>query len=248
MPDPASTDVVVLCAGLGKRLRPLTNNIPKALVPVAGKPLLAYHLEAMREVGVRRIIFIVGYLEEKVREFVGDGLRFGFEAQYVRQSPPKGTGDAVVAAAPKIKSELFAVLYADVFFLPMKSVWKELFVDDIPKIICAEVEDTSRFGRVETRYAPEGEILESILEKDGKHRPGRVNAGLLLLPRTIIEILKGQDSTERGEVELPHAVEELSVHGTKVLVKEVKDWFDIGNLPALHSASQFAATVGKNEG
>ncbi len=248
MPTPGTTDVVVLCAGLGKRLQPLTNTIPKALVPVAGKPLLAYHLEAMREVGIRRIILVVGYLEEKIREFVGDGSRFGFEVHYVRQNPPRGTGDAVVAAAPKLKSDLFVVLYADIFFLRMKSVWNALFAGDAPKIICAEVEDTSQFGRVESRHAPEGEILESILEKDGKHRPGRVNAGLLLLPKTIIEILEGQDCTKRGEIELPQAVEELSIHGTKVLVKEVKGWFDIGNLPALHSASQLAATVGENEG
>jgi bifunctional UDP-N-acetylglucosamine pyrophosphorylase/glucosamine-1-phosphate N-acetyltransferase len=248
MPEPSSTDVVVLCAGLGKRLRPLTNTIPKALVPVAGKPLLAYHLEAMRDAGIRRVICIVGYLEGKIREFVGDGSRFGLEAQFVSQSPPKGTGDALAVAASYIISDPFAVLYADVFFYPMQSAWETLLDGDDAKIFCARVEDTAHFGRVETRTSPQGVMLDRIIEKDGKTRPGLVNAGLLLLPKTIFQALNVQTVTERGEVELPQAVEQISKHGTKVLVKQLDGWFDIGSLSALESASQFARSAGENEG
>jgi bifunctional UDP-N-acetylglucosamine pyrophosphorylase/glucosamine-1-phosphate N-acetyltransferase len=248
MPEPSSTDVVVLCAGLGKRLRPLTNTIPKALVPVAGKPLLAYHLEAMRDVGIRRVICIVGYLEDKIREFVGDGSSFGLKVQFVSQIPPKGTGDAVSVVASLIKSDPFAVLYADVFFYPMRPVWESLLDGNTAKIVCARVENTAQFGRVETYSSPQGDMLSTIMEKDGKTRPGLVNAGLLLLPKSILRVLNVHTVTERGEVELPQAVEQISKKGTRILVNQVGDWFDIGSLSALESASRFATSVGDDEG
>jgi NDP-sugar pyrophosphorylase family protein len=236
----SNIDVIVLCAGLGKRLRPLTNDVPKALVPVAGRPLLAYHLEAIRKAGLRRVVCVVGYKAEKVKDFAGDGSRFDLDVRYCCQDPPNGTGGAVLCAEHHVRSTTFAVIYADIFFHPMDTVWRDLILDNRPKIVCSQVEDASQFGRVETSPSPEGLVLQRIIEKDGRATPGLVNAGLFLLPRGIFSILRSQKRSPRGEIELPQAVEQLSRFETKVHVNLVNGWVDIGSLPQLRVASHLA--------
>jgi NDP-sugar pyrophosphorylase family protein len=83
--SPAQVDGVLLCAGVGQRRRPLTESIPKALIPVAGRPLLEYHLEAWRSAGVRHVVLVVGYREEQVRQYVKERSDFGLEVEYVTQ-------------------------------------------------------------------------------------------------------------------------------------------------------------------
>lgn len=239
MQDSGSTDVVVLCAGRGTRLRPLTDNLPKALVRIGERPLLDYHLKALREAGIQRTICVVGHLAERITEFVGDGSRFGLQIEIVHQDPPNGTGGAVLATAARIHSDPFAVLYADIFFQPMAPVWRELLRDRRPKMLCAEVEDTSRFGRVECGEDEDGKYLKQVIEKDGRKRTGLVNAGLLLLPKSVLGALAGLKPSPRGELELPPVVEALVRSGQKVRIQQVGRWSDIGTLSALESANKF---------
>ena len=109
--------VVILAGGLGTRLRPLTEVVPKPMVPVNGRPFLEYiiaHLAAQR---LRRILLLVGYLGERVRDHFGDGSGFGVTIEYVWEKTPMGTGGALRAALPQLE-ENFLLLYGD-SFLPI---------------------------------------------------------------------------------------------------------------------------------
>ena len=86
---------VILSAGEGTRMRPLTLTKPKTMLPVAGKPIIQYNIEALRDCGVKDILLIVGYKEEIVRDYFKDGQEFGVNISYATQSKLEGTADAI---------------------------------------------------------------------------------------------------------------------------------------------------------
>lgn len=109
----ASIPVAVLAGGLATRLRPITENIPKVLVPVAGKPFLAHQLELLRRQGITRVVLCVGYLGEMVQREFGDGAGHGVHVEYSFDGPALlGTGGALKRALPKL-GDTFFVLYGD---------------------------------------------------------------------------------------------------------------------------------------
>lgn len=106
---------MILAAGLGQRMRPLTDTLPKPLLPVAGKPLLQYHLEALRQAGVSKVVINLAYLGDKIREFVGDGSRFGLPVVYSPEPEPLETGGGVLHALPLLGNEPFILINGDVW-------------------------------------------------------------------------------------------------------------------------------------
>ncbi len=109
--------VVLLAGGLGSRLRPLTESVPKPMVEVAGRPFLEYIVEHLAAQGFTRMLFLVGYLGEKVRDHFGDGSRFGVSIEYSWEPAPLGTGGAIRNALDQLDDK-FLLLFAD-SFLPI---------------------------------------------------------------------------------------------------------------------------------
>ncbi|HLB34842.1 MAG: nucleotidyl transferase [Verrucomicrobia bacterium RIFCSPHIGHO2_12_FULL_41_10] len=110
--------VAILAGGLAKRLRPLTENIPKLLVEVAGEPFFTHQIRLLKKAGLTKIILCVGYLGEMVVEHYGDGSRWGMEIDYSFDGPKLlGTGGALIQALPKL-GDAFYVLYGD-SYLPI---------------------------------------------------------------------------------------------------------------------------------
>lgn len=233
---PSTEEAVVLCAGLGRRLRPLTEHVPKALVEVRGRSLLEHHLEGLAQHGVRRAVLVVGHLGETVRERIGDGERFHLEVEYAIQPELLGTGDALRAARDQVRSDRFLVLYADVYFGRTPTVLRELLASDETTIVAAEVPDAGRFGRLETREEGRGSFLEGIAEKDGRPTPGLVNAGAYLFPGQIWTVLATLPSSPRGEVELTDGVMRLVRDGHRVRVVRAATWSDVGTPADLQRA------------
>ena len=86
---------LTIAGGRGERLRPLTDTVPKAMVPVEGRPLLSYQVEWMRAQGVTDVVFLCGHLGERIVDYFGDGSRFGIRAHYSHEETPLGRGGAV---------------------------------------------------------------------------------------------------------------------------------------------------------
>ena len=105
--------VAILAGGLATRLRPLTEKIPKVLLPVAGKPFLAHQLELLKAQGIARVVLCLGHLGELVQQEFGDGTKFGIQLDYSFDGPTLlGTGGALRRALPKLGDQFF-VLYGD---------------------------------------------------------------------------------------------------------------------------------------
>jgi NDP-sugar pyrophosphorylase family protein len=115
---PLDIPVAILAGGLATRLRPITEKIPKSLVPVAGKPFLAHQLELLRSRGIRRAVLCVGYLGEMIQRDFGSE-KFGMKLEYAFDGPKLlGTGGAIKRALPLLGPEFF-VLYGD-SYLPVE--------------------------------------------------------------------------------------------------------------------------------
>ncbi len=107
-------ECAILVGGLGTRLRPLTYDIPKPLVPVNGKPFLDYVLFDVARMGIRKVTLLTGYKSEMVEEFCGTGAKWGLEISYSKEGRPLGTGGALLKAANQIKSDCL-VLNGDTY-------------------------------------------------------------------------------------------------------------------------------------
>ena len=116
---------IILSAGYGKRLRPLTDRIPKPLVPVGGKPLIVHHLEKLAASGFREIVINLGHLVSKIPEALGDGSSWGLSIAYSDEGPePLETGGGITKALPLLGQETFLVVNGD--------VWCDLDFSTIP--------------------------------------------------------------------------------------------------------------------
>src|SRR6266404_7251472 len=105
---------VVLAAGRGTRMRELTNDVPKPMINVRGKPVLQHIVEGLRDAGVRKFLIIVGYHAEAVQNFFGDGLRYQIDIQYATQVTQDGTGRVVDLARGFVSDSPFVLAYGDI--------------------------------------------------------------------------------------------------------------------------------------
>lgn len=106
---------MILAAGRGERLRPLTENCPKALIKVQGKALIAHHLEALARANIRKVVINLGYLGQQIQEAMGDGHRFGLQILYSHEPVLLETAGGVLNALPLLGTEPFLVINADVY-------------------------------------------------------------------------------------------------------------------------------------
>jgi MurNAc alpha-1-phosphate uridylyltransferase len=106
---------MILAAGLGKRMRPLTDSLPKPLLPVGGKPLIQYHVENLQRAGVTELIINLAYRGEQIREFLGGGESFGVSIQYSQEPEPLETGGAILQALPLLGDQPFLLVNGDVW-------------------------------------------------------------------------------------------------------------------------------------
>jgi len=106
---------MILAAGRGERLRPLTDTVPKAMVTAGGKPLIAWHLERLAADGYRDVVINVSHLAERVVEGLGDGSRYGLRIQYSREREPLETAGGIAYARALLGESPFLLVNADVY-------------------------------------------------------------------------------------------------------------------------------------
>ncbi|MEM4173085.1 MAG: sugar phosphate nucleotidyltransferase [Candidatus Caldarchaeum sp.] len=217
---------VVLAAGFGKRLRPLTVNRPKHVLPLAGKPLVARTVEALVDSGVEEVGVLVGYRSD----LIVNALRTIGQNRvaYIVQRNIAGTGAAVMECKSFLAGqEHFLVVYGD---LTLDAAALKDFLSFFVEggwdgaVAAVDVGETRAYGVVETRNS----LLVRIREKEDVRGP--VNAGVYVLGSYIFEALERVGPSPRGEVELTDALNLLASLGRRIGVKlfEAGWWYDVG--------------------
>lgn len=106
---------MILAAGYGKRLRPLTDTLPKPMVPVNGKPLIQYHVENLAAAGIRELVINTAWLGEQIESHLGDGSAFGVSIRWSREEQPLETGGALFKALPLLGEQPFVLVNGDIW-------------------------------------------------------------------------------------------------------------------------------------
>jgi len=218
---------VVLAAGEGRRLDPLTNRRPKPMVPVANRPLLEYVIEAIAAAGIERIVLVVGYRQERIRNHFGDGDDWGVEIEYVVQEKQLGTGHAVLQAEDAVDGD-FLVLNGDriVDASLIEDVRDELGDGDGPVISVTRSRRSSAYGVVEL----EGNTLERIIEKPITPVASElINAGVYGFDEGIFERVR-ETPTDAGELAITTTLNDLTDDRSVRVVRYQGTWLDVSFL------------------
>jgi bifunctional UDP-N-acetylglucosamine pyrophosphorylase/glucosamine-1-phosphate N-acetyltransferase len=221
---------VILAAGEGTRMRPLTETVPKPMLPVADRPLCAHTADAAVEAGASELIFVVGYEADAVREYFDDEYR-GVPVSFAVQREQRGTADAVRAARDRLDGP-FAVLNGDNIYDP-ESV-ADLF-EAAPSIAAIEVETPENYGVLSTDEA--GERVTGIVEKPDDPPSTLANAGAYAFPEAAIEWLDVGES-ERGEYEITDVVSK-AIEAEAVTAVTLGRWLDVGRPWELLAANEW---------
>ncbi|MDR0900298.1 MAG: NTP transferase domain-containing protein [Methanobrevibacter sp.] len=235
---------IILSAGEGTRMRPLTLTKPKTMLPVAGKPIIQYNIEALKDSGVTDILLIVNYKEEMVREYFKDGKDFGVNITYKTQKELSGTANAIAygedfindindivdASFDESDDESLIVLNGDII------IDNELINDIIKEyyeynpdtlMVLTEVDDPSHFGVVEM----ENSFVKNIVEKPKKEEApsNLINTGIYIFNKDIFDKIAKTTKSERGEYEITDSLAMQIQDNKKVRgFKTNKKWIDVG--------------------
>ena len=230
---------VVLAAGRGTRMRELTNDVPKPMIEVRGKPVLQHIVQGLRDAGVRKFLVIVGYHAEAVRNFFEDGRRHNIAIEYATQAVRDGTGRVVNLARNFTGESPFVLSYGDILISPVN--YKRIV--DLPDhmeavITVTRAEDVSKGGAV---FVNEQMELVDLREKPKPGEPTSpwYNAGLYAFRPSIFEFIAKLEPSPRGEYELTDAIRALAQSGKKVQALELTgEWADVRDPEILAKLNQ----------
>ena len=221
-----SVTAVILAAGEGRRLAPLTNRRPKPMVPVANRPLLEHVVEAVTGAGIDRILLVVGYEQERIRNHFGDGDDWGATIEYVEQSTQLGTGHAVLQAEPVVDGT-FVVLNGDRIVDPsIVSRMRDRAVDgDLPAMTVTTAANPRQYGVVTI----DGDRVTDIDEKpEGPVETNQINAGVYAFSPAVFDAIRETHAT--GELAITATLDDLAGREPLSAVRYDGRWLDVSNL------------------
>ena len=229
---------VILAAGKGSRLYPVTHIIPKPLLPLANRPTLEYAFDALKAIGITDICLVVGENEPKMRDALGDGSAFGVKLTYVVQTEPKGLAHAVGFAKEFVAGDDFVLYLGDAIYGGTFEAFRKRFEEsDCANLnIVQHVPDPSRFGVANT----DGERIVKLVEKPKVPESDLAMAGTYFFGPELWSVLLDLQPSARGEYEITDAIQALIDRGDVVLAGVFDGaWFDSGTLDSYLEVSSF---------
>ncbi|WP_340818828.1 bifunctional sugar-1-phosphate nucleotidylyltransferase/acetyltransferase [Methanolobus sp. WCC4] len=215
--------VVILAAGEGTRMRPLTASKPKVMLPIANKPMMEHTIDAAVKAGVKDFLIVTGYREDAIKDHFGDGSEFGINVEYVRQEQQLGTANAIGCAKGFVEGH-FIVLNGDML-VSTEHISHLLSRTEDAIISVKEVDEPSHFGVIET----DGEKVTRIIEKPKNPPTNLANAGIYLFGDVIFDYIDRTGKSQRGEYEITDSLQMMIDDGLAVGYELLtSDWIDIG--------------------
>ncbi len=233
---------VILAAGKGTRMRELTSDIPKPMLPVRGKPVLEHIVEGIKAAGIRDIRIVTGWHAEAIENYFGDGAKFGVSLSYVRQETQNGTAKAAALAKSFVGDDAFLLAYGDILVDPETYArLAERFSGGAFSGVVAvrKGEDVRKGGLF---FFDEEFILTRLVEKPGDEEIERLkkegwiregeplwyNAAVGVFSPAIFEFIEKLKPSPRGEYELTDALKECVKKGRRIAGLPVEGlWADV---------------------
>lgn len=229
---------IIPAAGIGSRLRPHTHVHPKALLHVAGKPILGHIIDELIAYNIKEIVFVVGFLGDKIIEYVNS--HYNIKAEFIEQKELKGLGYAIYLARDYIQDEPILIILGDTIF--------EINLNDVlnspyDSIGTKEVKDPRRFGIAET----DGQFVTRLVEKPDKPTSNLALAGIYYIKsgglfRRCLEDLVDKNITTRDEYQLTDALALMIKNNCKMTTFTVDGWYDCGKKETLLETNRYLLT------
>lgn len=211
---------VILAAGRGTRMQPLTDVVPKPMLPVGDRPLVAHVADAAVAASATDLVFVVGYRGETVRSHFGDSYR-GTPVRYVQQDEQRGTADALLAAREALEDAAFAVLNGDMLVEP--DALEPLYAN-VPAVGATRVANPSNYGVLDVG---EDGTVAGVIEKPDDPPSDLANAGAYAFPAAALGYLDDVSASSRGEYELTDVLDRVAAERTMTPVP-FERWLDVG--------------------
>jgi NDP-sugar pyrophosphorylase family protein len=215
---------VILAGGKGTRLRPLTYEIPKALIPVHDRTLTEHQFDLLKRHGITSVIMAVGHMKDKVKHHFGDGSQFGMRISYVEEDKPMGTAGPLQLAKDVLKEPFLVANGDELKNLNLEQMYQVHRSNNaLATIALTTVEDPSRYG---VARLDGSRILEFIEKPKKDEAPSNlINAGLYIMQPEVIGIIpKGRAMLETD------VFPKLAKKGRLFGYPFSGQWFDTGNI------------------
>jgi NDP-sugar pyrophosphorylase family protein len=235
---------VLLAAGKGTRMRQLTEELPKPMIAVRGQPILKHIVDGLRAAGVTHFQIIVGWRADVVRNYFGDGSKFGVSVEYATQVVQDGTGRVVELAKDFVGTDAFVLSYGDILIEP-ENYCRLVALGDAEALVSVK-HNPGEIAKGGAVFVNERFEMTDLREKPKPGEPTSpwYNAGVYAFRPSIFEFTAKLEKSPRGEYELTDAIRALAQSGRKVQVVELAgDWADVRDPEVL---AQLNASGGKS--
>ncbi len=241
---------LVLAAGKGSRLWPITRGLSKQLLPIYDKPLIHYPIATLMLANIREILVIVSPADlSQFERALGDGSSLGIEIRFAVQDEPRGLAEAFIIGEKFIQNSPSALILGDnIFYGQGLGVQLQSFKQiSGAHIFAYRVKDPERYGVVE--FSESGKVL-SIEEKPKSPKSDYAIPGLYFCDPTVIEIAKNVKPSARGELEITSILQTYLDSGSlkTTILERGTAWLDTGTFESLHAASSFIKIIEERQG
>jgi glucose-1-phosphate thymidylyltransferase len=241
---------LVLAAGRGSRLWPITRGLSKQLLPIYDKPLIHYPIATLMLANIREVLVIVSPADlSQFQRVLGDGSSLGIEIRFAVQDEPRGLAEAFIIGEEFTKDGPAALILGDnIFYGQGLGVQLQSFKKvSGANIFAYRVKDPERYGVVE--FTDDGKVI-SIEEKPSKPKSDYAIPGLYFCDSDVVEIAKNVKPSARGELEITSILQAyLSAGSLKTTILERGTaWLDTGTFESLHAASSFIKIIEERQG
>ncbi len=214
---------LVLCAGMGSRLRPITYTSAKHVLPVANKPIIYYTIEMLKDAGVDQIGIVVGVNRHEIMREVGDGSRWGVNVDYIVQDNPLGTAHAVSLAREWANGQPFITVLGDIMVENGVRTLLEKYRAARPAamVVLHRTDNPRQFGIAEI----ENGLIVGLEEKPDEPKSDLAVAGIYIFDDRIFDAISAIEKSPRGELELPDALRVLIKRELPVAPMLLSGWW-----------------------
>jgi len=226
---------VILAAGEGTRMRPLTYTRPKVMLPIANKPILEFLVLELKKIGISEFVFVVNYKKELIKNYFENGKKWNVDIDYIVQKEQLGTANAIFECSDII-TDRFMVLNGDLLISArdLKELKEKKRKEEVVLAV-KEVENPKNFGVIEV----DGNKVTRIIEKPENPKTSLANSGIYIFSQIIFDYIQKTPISPRGEYEITDSIQLLIDSGFNVRYQVIKEWMDIGYPWDLLNANEY---------
>jgi len=232
---------LIPAAGMGTRLKPYTNAIPKELLPVGGKAVIEHVIDAFREADITDITIVVGWKKNAILDYLGSGQRMGVNLTYVVQDERLGLANAIYAGRHVIGNSTFAVILGDNFFYPktfmrdLRDFHQQQGADVTLGV--TDIQDTTRHGIIAYHGLDVTDVIEKPQPEDAPSRKG--SAGIYIMSAEIFDAISHIKPGVNNEYQLADAFKVMIERGRRVVFSDIPGYhIDVGTPEDLREANR----------